>query len=105
MRGGAYKVTKFLSPKLTVKATRKKYKADKGRIPKNRAVDIVFTVGPPNYEEREQIKRAKKAGETLDTIAKIPNEAEELKRRLAKAKMELADAKAKRANAIRRACL
>ncbi len=67
--GGAYKVTKFLSDKLTIKATRKRYK---GKILKGHAIDIVFTVGKPNYEERERIKRAKKHGDTLDTIVKIP---------------------------------
>ncbi len=70
LEGGAYKVTKFLSPKLTVKATRKRYK---GKILKGHAVDIVFTVGPPNYEEREALKRAKKAGEILDTVSKFPS--------------------------------
>jgi hypothetical protein len=60
LEGAAYKATKYLSEKLTVKATRKRYK---GRIYKDHAVDIVFTVGKPNYEEREFIKRAKKAGE------------------------------------------
>lgn len=54
---GAYKVTKCLTEKLTVKATRKKYK---GRWRKNDNVDIVVTVGRPNYEERELIKRAKR---------------------------------------------
>jgi hypothetical protein len=57
--GGAYKATKYLSDKLTIKATRKRYK---GRAYKNRAVDIVFTVGKPNYEEREFIKKYKKLG-------------------------------------------
>jgi hypothetical protein len=57
--GGAYKATKYLSPILTIKATRKRYK---GKILKNHAIDIVFTVGKPNYEEREVIKRQKKMG-------------------------------------------
>jgi hypothetical protein len=57
---GAYKATKYLSPTLTIKATRKRYK---GKILKGHAIDIVFTVGKPNYEEREFIKKAKKAGE------------------------------------------
>ncbi len=54
---GAYKATKYLGEKLTIKATRKRYK---GKIIKNHTIDIVFTVGPPNYEEREKIKMAKK---------------------------------------------
>lgn len=67
--GGAYKVTKFLGPKLTVKATRKRYKIKH----RETQIQIMFTVGRPNYEEREQIKRAKKAGETLDTLSKFPS--------------------------------
>ncbi len=57
--GGAYKATKYLDEKLTIKATRKRYG---GKIYKGRAVDIVFTVGKPNYEEREFIRRVKKEG-------------------------------------------
>jgi hypothetical protein len=58
--GGAYKATKYLSDKLTIKATRKRYK---GRVYKSENVDIVFTVGKPNYLEREFIKVCKKVGE------------------------------------------
>jgi hypothetical protein len=60
--GGAYKATKYLSDKLTIKATRKRYK---GRIYKSENVDMVFTVGRPNYEEREFIKACKKSGEPM----------------------------------------
>lgn len=60
LAGGAYKATKYLSDKLTIKATRKRYK---GKYWKNETADIVFTVGKPNYLEREFIKKAKKAGE------------------------------------------
>lgn len=68
--GGAYKVTKFLNDKLTVKATRKRYK---GKFLRGHAIEIMFTVGKPNYEERETIKRAKKGGYPLvDYIAKYP---------------------------------
>ncbi len=66
--GGAYKVTRFLSDKLTVKATRRRYKMDKGRPRKNAAIEIMFTVGRPNYEERERIKQAKRGRGTLDTL-------------------------------------
>lgn len=57
--GGAYKATKYMSEKLTIKATRKRYK---GKILKGHTVDIVFTLGKPNYEERKFIKRAKSMG-------------------------------------------
>ena len=56
---GTYKATKYLDEKLTVKATRKLYK---GKILKGHAIEIVFTVGKPNYEEREIIKKRKKGG-------------------------------------------
>lgn len=58
--GGAYKATKYLSESLTIKATRKRYQ---GKILKRGAINIVFTVGRPNYEEWEFIKKCKKAGE------------------------------------------
>jgi hypothetical protein len=55
---GAYKVTKFLNSKLTIKATRKRYG---GRVHyKEKQVQILFTLGAPNYEERDMLKRAKK---------------------------------------------
>jgi hypothetical protein len=53
---GAYKATRYLNPKLTIKATRKRYKGKFSRS--NQAIDIIFTVGKPNYEEREVLKRA-----------------------------------------------
>ena len=57
---GAYKATKYISEKETLKATRKRYK---GNILKRHAVEIMFTLGKPNYEERDFIKKCKKAGE------------------------------------------
>jgi hypothetical protein len=57
---GAYKATKYLSEKETIKATQKRYG---GKIVKNTGVDIVFTIGKPNYQEREFIKKLKLAGE------------------------------------------
>lgn len=68
--GGAYRVTKYLSEKRTIKATRKLYK---GGWKRREAVDIVFTLGKPNYEEREAIKREKKAGRgTIEMTIKMP---------------------------------
>jgi hypothetical protein len=67
---GAYKATKFLSDKLTVKATKKRYK---GKIRKGENSDIVLTIGKPNFEEREKIKRAKKAGQgPIEMTIKYP---------------------------------
>jgi hypothetical protein len=73
--GGAYKATKYLGEKLTIKATRKRYG---GKHSRGRAADIVFTVGKPNYEEREFIKLCKKAGESFPVKKiqlKFPKEA------------------------------
>lgn len=61
---GAYKAIKYLSESLTVKATQKRYKAYK-KLPKWHSLDIVLTIGKPNYEEREFIKKCKKAGELV----------------------------------------
>jgi hypothetical protein len=56
---GAVKATKYVNEKLTVKATRKCYK----RRIRGGAIDIVLTIGRPNFEERDFIKKLKKAGE------------------------------------------
>ena len=67
--GGAYKATRYLSDKLTVKATRKRYK---GKF-HSKVVDIALTIGPPNYEEREKINRAKKLKQgPIEMTAKYP---------------------------------
>ena len=55
----AYKATKYIGDKLTVKATRKLYK---GGWKKKDNVDIVLTIGKPNYEERKFIKGVKEMG-------------------------------------------
>ena len=65
---GARKATLYLSPKLTVKASRPAYKNKEGvyhKIEDKRATraDIVFTAGAPNFEERMFIRQATKAGE------------------------------------------
>jgi hypothetical protein len=67
--GGAYKVTKFVSPKLTIKATRKRY--GKKVWHDEKQTQIMFTIGPPNYEEREMLKRAKKVSSaSVDLVIK-----------------------------------
>lgn len=58
LNGGAKKATKYLGEKLVVKATlRGKHDKRYG------STTILFTVGAPNYAEREFIKTAKKAKE------------------------------------------
>ncbi len=59
--GGAIKATKYISEKLTVKATRKLY--GKKRRPSQKSLEVILTAGKPNYEERAFIKKLKKAGE------------------------------------------
>lgn len=62
----ARKVTLYLSPKLTVKASRMAYPRDKKRGHFDRRAtraDTHVTVGAPNYEERRFIKACAKAGE------------------------------------------
>lgn len=52
------KATEYVSPKLIVRAVRKTYgkKILKGNI------EIILTIGKPNYVEREIIKAQQKAG-------------------------------------------
>lgn len=57
---GVYKATKYISDSLTLKATRKRYK---GKCFNNKVIDLVFTLGKPNYEERKFIKLLLKAGD------------------------------------------
>ena len=59
--GGAIQAIKYFSPKLSLKATRKLFN---GKIDKrDRQIEIVFTVGSPNFAERRFIHQAVKAGE------------------------------------------
>jgi len=57
----AWKVTKYYSDKDVATATRRSY----GRKIDKRAtrIEILFKIGRPNFEEREFIKKCKKAGE------------------------------------------
>ena len=54
----AYKATKYVSPRFTVKATRR-HKLDK----RDRIQEFVVTLGAPNFLERNFIKTLEKAGE------------------------------------------
>jgi hypothetical protein len=56
--GDARQVTKYVSPELTVKATRqgRRHRADRQQI-------FLVTIGKPNYAERAFIKRCQAAGE------------------------------------------
>ncbi len=50
--------TKYLSDKLTIKASRKLFQ---GKFNKN-TIEVVLTIGKPNFAERQFIKDCKKAG-------------------------------------------
>lgn len=58
VEGEAKKVTKYLSPKLVVKATRH------GKVDRRSTqVHVLLTLGRPNFTERQFIKKCEKAGE------------------------------------------
>lgn len=60
---GAHRATKYVSEKFVVNATRPFYG---GKAPrKGSKVEIVVTMGRPNYAHRAFIRRCKKAGEPL----------------------------------------
>lgn len=69
----AIRVTKYLSDRLTVKATRPVYrrrnkyqrKKNARRTLRDDVLTIRFTVGAPNYLERRFIKDCKRAGESF----------------------------------------
>jgi hypothetical protein len=72
---GAKRVTAFLSPTLTVKATRKLFGK---RIRKGLgAINVSLTIGRPNYAERKFIRDCQKAGEPFPVkklqIKTVPN--------------------------------
>ena len=54
---GSKRATKYISPALTLKATRR-HKPRRGE----RAVEVLLTIGKPNYAERQFIADCKKAG-------------------------------------------
>lgn len=63
---GLYRtVTKYISPKYIVRATRATYKGAKAkkRILKDGNIEIILTIGKPNFVEREFIKKCVKAKE------------------------------------------
>jgi len=61
LRTDAVKATKYLAPNHIVRATRKNYKHSGG--PKDATIEIILTIGRPNYAEREFVKACKRAGE------------------------------------------
>ena len=56
----AIKATKYINPKFVIKAKRKVFN---GKISKLGNIEIILTIGKPNFNERQFIKQAIKAGE------------------------------------------
>lgn len=57
----AHRAVNFIAPNYIIRATRVLYN---GKLPRRGSnVEVVLTIGRPNYLEREFIKVAKKAGE------------------------------------------
>lgn len=52
--------TKFITPKLVVRATRRR---ERGKLPTRGNFDLSVTIGRPNFSERQFIRACKKAGE------------------------------------------
>ncbi len=57
-----FRATKYLSAKEIVRATRRRYKRGKSS---KRITEVVVTAGPPNWAERQFIKKHLKAGKTF----------------------------------------
>jgi len=62
LRANAKRATKFFSETQIVRATRKLFN---GKIYRRGNIEIHITIGRPNYQEREFIKKCKKAGEVF----------------------------------------
>lgn len=62
LRSGAWKATKFLSKKQIVRASIKTFNR---KISKVGNVEIILTLGHPNFAERKFLKLCKKAGEPI----------------------------------------
>lgn len=56
----AHRATKYISDKQIIRATRRGYN---NQIRKGENIDIVLTIGRPNFAERKFIKMCKNAGE------------------------------------------
>lgn len=63
LASGAHRATKFHSEKLVSKVTRVLLRKSGKPHFSRRQFEFVLTMGPPNFAEREFIKKCKKAGE------------------------------------------
>lgn len=60
---GIVRATKYVSPKLIIRAVRRTFKAFDRKPRKDMNMEVIMTIGKPNYIEREFIKVCQKAGE------------------------------------------
>jgi hypothetical protein len=60
IRTRAHRATKFVSPKLVVRATRR---LNRKRVPSDKCIEVTLTIGPPNFRERKAITKFKRVGE------------------------------------------
>lgn len=56
----AHRAVKYVSEKEIIRATRR---LAHGKVPNGKNIEVVLTIGRPNYSEREFIKKCKRAGE------------------------------------------
>jgi len=61
----AYSAVRFLSDRQIVRATKPRRRKGKQWDARDSSVQLVLTIGAPNYLEREVIRRHKKAGKPL----------------------------------------
>ncbi len=68
---GINKATKYLSEKLIIRGTRRTYKTTCGnqrKLRKTDPIEILFTIGRPNFKERAFIKNCKKVDEPFPVL-------------------------------------
>ncbi len=61
----AWKAVLFVSPKLVIRGTRRFYSNGAKPKPDKNRIEVLISVGPPNYREREFISACKRAGESF----------------------------------------
>lgn len=61
LSAGAWKATLILSPTEVVRATRRWYRRTRTQSAKR--IEVIVTIGRPNYLERDMVKACKRAGE------------------------------------------
>lgn len=69
VKTGARSATYYDSPKMTVRVSRKVYRKT-GRYQRGADLALVLSIGSPNHQARQFIKRCKKAGQPFP-IGKI----------------------------------